>query len=72
MKVMAIGAETMLMSVFIFTIMDGTTGVMAILMDGVGTILAMPDIMVTAGVNLGDGTDGTTGDIQVSDLDMQV
>ncbi len=48
---------------------DGITGVMEILMDGDGTILVIPVIMVAVGVNHGDGTDGTTGVTAASDLD---
>jgi len=69
MKVMVVGEAIMPMLAFIFTTTDGTTGITGeTLTDGAGTILVMQDTMLTDGVDHGDGTDGTTGDIQVSDL----
>lgn len=51
--------------------MDGTTGTMVVFTDGAGTMLDTADIMVMAGVDHGDGIDGTIGAMAVLDLDIQ-
>jgi hypothetical protein len=70
-KVMEVGVATMPMLAFIFIITVGITGAMEILLDGVGTTGVTEVFIITDGTNLGAGTDGTIGDIQVSDSDTQ-